>query len=288
MNVTPVTPGDVDRYLRRLGVAPGPPTLEQLVAIHRAQVERIPYETTWIHLGETWTVDPGTALVRILDRQRGGYCFHLNGALGALLRGLGYDVTTHAARVQGAADRPPGPAGDHAALVVRGVDDATWLVDAGLGDGLHEPLPLRPGRYRQGPYTFTIAHDDDGDVWHLRHDPRGSFAEISFGPPPEDATAVFAARHAHLSTSPDSGFVRAVTVQRRHAGGADILRALTLTHTTVDGDTRQVVDDRADWFAVLADGFGLHLTDAGDAARERLWVHANAAPAAHRAATPPG
>src|SRR5215216_1366225 len=133
MNVTPVTDDDAAHYLRRLGVETGPPTLEQLVAIHRAQVERIPYEETWIHLGETWTVDPGAALRRIAVDRRGGYCYHLNGALGALLRRLGYDVTTHAARVQVAADRPHGAVGDHAALVVRGLDGdgSEWLVDAG-------------------------------------------------------------------------------------------------------------------------------------------------------------
>src|SRR5918993_4049066 len=114
MKVTPVTRDDASAYLRRLGVEAGPPSMDQLVAIHRAQVERIPYETTWIHLGETWTVDPGAAAARIIADGRGGYCFHLNGALGAVLRALGYDVTTHAARVQGAADRPPGPVGDHA------------------------------------------------------------------------------------------------------------------------------------------------------------------------------
>jgi len=287
MNVTPVTGDDVHRYVRRLGVDAGPPSLEQLVAVHRAQVERVPYETTWIHLGETWTVDPGAALARILDQQRGGYCFHLNGALGALLRGLGYDVTTHAARVQGTTDRPAGPVGDHAVLVVRGLGETPWLVDAGLGDGLHEPLPLVAGTYRQGPYEFTIAHDADADVWHLRHDPRGSFAGMSFGPPPDDVITVLATRHAHLSTSPDSGFVRAVTAQRRHAAGSDILRALTLTAVTVDGDTRQLVDDRADWFALLADVFGLHLDGTVSAARDRLWAHANAAHAAHLAAPPP-
>src|SRR5688500_5469650 len=130
MKVTPVTADHAAAYLRRLGVAPGPPSVEQLFAIHRAQVEVVPYETTWIHLGETWTVDAGAALARIVRSHRGGYCFHLNGTLGAVLRSLGYDVTTHAASVQGAPDRPPGPVGDHAALVVRDIpdDDGAWLV----------------------------------------------------------------------------------------------------------------------------------------------------------------
>ena len=285
MTVTPVTSDDAARYLQRLGVAAGPPSIDQLVAIHRAQVARIPYETTWIHLGETWTVDPGAAARRILDQQRGGYCFHLNGALGAVLRTLGYDVSVHAARMHSAPDQPPRPVGDHAALLVRGLPtDANpagrWYVDAGLGDGLYEPLPLVTGSYAHSPFTFELVADDDG-AWHLRHDPRGSFLGTSVGATPVPDRRLFAARHAHLSTSPESGFVRSVTAQRRDATGADILRALTLTRMTLAGDTQRVVDDRDEWFAVLADVFGLHLAGTAPAARDRLWVHANAAHEAH-------
>jgi arylamine N-acetyltransferase len=56
-------------YLRRLELDAPEPTVEALFALHRAQVERIPYETTWIHLGETWNVDPGADARRILDQR---------------------------------------------------------------------------------------------------------------------------------------------------------------------------------------------------------------------------
>ena len=69
--------------------------------LHRAHVERVPYETLWIPLGEAWGVDPADAVRRIATRQRGGYCFHLNGAFSELLRWLGYDVTRHLGGVHG-------------------------------------------------------------------------------------------------------------------------------------------------------------------------------------------
>lgn len=291
MKVTPVTADDAAEYLRRLAVADGPPSVEQLFAIHRAHVERVPYETTWIHLGETWTVDPGAAVGRILHHRRGGYCFHLNGALGAVLRAHGYDVSVHAARMHNAPDQPARAVGDHAALLVRGLPTGAnptgrWYVDAGLGDGPYEPLPLVTGSYTQPPFTFELAADEDG-AWHLRHDPRGSFLGTSVGAAPVPDLTLFAERHAHLSTSPESGFVRSVTAQRRDATGVDILRALTLTRMGVDGGTQRVVDDRGEWFGVLADVYGLHLADASPASRDRLWAHANAAHAAHLA-TPRG
>ena len=45
-------------YLARLGLEPEPPSLDALQRLHRAQVERVPYETMWIHAGESWGIDP--------------------------------------------------------------------------------------------------------------------------------------------------------------------------------------------------------------------------------------
>ena len=42
---------------------------------------------------------------------------------------------------------------------------------------------------------------------------------------------VFADRHAFNRTSPTSSFRRAVTCQRRHAAGTDVLRGRVLTRT---------------------------------------------------------
>jgi arylamine N-acetyltransferase len=291
MTVTPVTSDDAAAYLRRLGVEPGPPELDLLTAIHRAHVERVPYETTWIHLGETWDVDPGAALVRIARRGRGGYCFHLNGALGSLLRALGYDVTTHPARMHSAPGRPARPLGDHAALLAHGLPtDANpggrWIVDAGLGDGLYEPLPLVAGAHHQPPFTFEVTVDDTG-WWHVRHDERGSFLGMSVRAEPITDHALFAARHRVLSTSPDSGFVRCVTAQRRTADGAVIVRGLVRKALAPASTDERVVDERAAWFELLADEFGLRLAETSTSARDGLWAHAVRAHEALLAATPP-
>jgi hypothetical protein len=43
---------DEEAVLVRLGVLARPPSVEALFELHRAWVERVPYETTWIALGE--------------------------------------------------------------------------------------------------------------------------------------------------------------------------------------------------------------------------------------------
>jgi N-hydroxyarylamine O-acetyltransferase len=277
---------DLTAYLRRLGLEAEPPSVAALHRLHRAQVERVPYETVWLHLGEPWTVDPQAAVERVAHQGRGGYCFHVNGAFSELLRALGYDVTRHVGGVHG----PDGPAAEsmanHLVLTVAGLPsdenpDGTWYVDAGLGDALHEPLPLRAGEYEQGPFRYTLT-ETPGEVgdWHFAHDPRGSFPGMSWWSAPAEMPD-FAAQHERLSTSPDSLFVQYLIVQRRDAEGVDIMLGLGLRR--VDGDAAappRLLTSRVDWFAALADVFGLRLDGVEPAARDQLWDKTYAA---HRA-----
>jgi arylamine N-acetyltransferase len=270
-----------DAYLRRLRLPAEAPSVDALVRLHRAQVEQVPYETTWLHLGEPWTVDPMAAVQRIAHGGRGGYCFHVNGAFSMVLTALGYRVTCHVGGVHDAG-APIEPAlGNHLVLIVHDLPTATnpdgrWLVDAGLGDGLHEPLPLIPGEYRQGPFTFRLTVDGAGG-WHLDHDEQGSFAGVAIGADPV-AISCFEDRHHFLSTSPESSFARTPTVQVRRADGVDMLRGLVLTSIGPDGVSKTDVEDRDEWFALLG-MLGLRLR-IPDVARDRLWANVTAAHAA--------
>ena len=134
---------DLDAYLLRLGLDREPPSAGALARIHRAQVERVPYETAWIHMGHQWSVDQQASFRRVAADKRGGYCFHLNGAFAILLEALGYNVTLHVGGVHG----PDGPAEEsmtnHLVLTVNDLPDESnpggaWYVDAGLGDALYD------------------------------------------------------------------------------------------------------------------------------------------------------
>jgi N-hydroxyarylamine O-acetyltransferase len=288
MNSTPRPQGRsaelLAAYLKRLGIDEEPPSVEALFRIFRAHVERVPYETTWLHMGEQWDIDPDASMERVALRGRGGYCYHLNGALSRLLALLGYDVSYHVGGVHG-----PQPSADdltnHLVLVVNGLPsrdnpDGDWYVDVGLGDALYEPLPLRAGTYHQAPNTFVLEETPDGiGDWHFIHDPQGSFAGMNFRSSTTELDA-FETRHKHLSTSPESGFVRTVSVQRRLPHGVSILRALTFTARDSNGTTTRIVTDRNEWFALIADELLVDLDTVDESARDRLWASACAAHAA--------
>jgi N-hydroxyarylamine O-acetyltransferase len=270
-----------DAYLARLGLEPERPSVEALFSIHRAHVERVPYETLWIQLGERWSVDVAESTARIATQRRGGYCFHLNGALSELLRVLGYNVVRHVGGVHG----PDGATGaemtNHLVLTVHDLPDETnpgggWYVDAGLGDALHEPLPLVAGAYDQGPFHLVLEETPAavGD-WHLTHDPAGSFTGMSWRSAPAQIDA-FAERHVWLSTSPDSGFVKLLAVQRRDATGVDILRGLSLTRIG-DGARASTLTTSTELTDALGDLFALDIGKISNDARDALWQRVHAA-----------
>ncbi|MDT0341738.1 arylamine N-acetyltransferase family protein [Streptomyces litchfieldiae] len=274
---------DVREYLRRLGVPdPGRPTVAALRVLQAAHVERVPYETLEIHLGRSTTVDPAESVARVL-RGRGGYCFHLNGAFGTLLRALGYDVVGRWGGVQGDVADPPGADGTHLALTVD-CEDERWLVDVGLGDGPYEPLPLRVASHRQAPFTYRMRPSEvEPGGWRLDHDPGGSFAGMDFTVTEPAVPEDFAARHRELSTSPDSAFVRIASVLRRDAEGVDTLRGCVLGRIDEAGRRERELTTAGDWFEALAGIFGLTLADTDADERAALWARVRGAHDAWRA-----
>ena len=272
-------------YLRRLGLDVEPPSIDALQRLHRCHAERVPYETMWIHAGETWGIDPLDSVVRIALHGRGGYCYHLNGALGELLCSLGYAVSGHVGGVHGPGGPDAESAGNHLVLTVSALPTSEnpagiWYVDVGLGDALHEPLPLVAGVYEQEPFRLSLEESGAGSgEWHLTHDPAGGFAGMNWTAM-EAELAEFAVKHHWLSTSPDSGFVRLAMAERRDATGVDVMRGLVLARIGRGAGSHEPTTERDDWFAVLADVFGLRFEASAPEALDHLWHRALAG---HRA-----
>lgn len=264
-------------YLRRLGVRSEPPSAEALARLHRAHVERVPYETFWIHLAEDWGIDPAESARRVARTSRGGYCYQLNGAFATLLADLGYRVSAAIAGVHDAAGPQASTLRNHVALLVDGCPAernpaGRWYVDAGLGDALHDPLPLVTGVHPQGPMRFAMSEVAAGGVgdWHFTHDRSGSFGGVSIldAPVPLD---VFADRHRYHRTSAESSFAKTPTAQRRHATGTALVRGCVYTRSDGAAVTTRTCERLGEWLDVLQGEFGLRL-DAPHADLAALWT----------------
>ncbi len=275
----------VEDYLHRLGLtradvgSPGPATLDGLRMLHAAHCSRIVYENIDIIRGCPPGIDPEATARRFVDG-RGGYCYLLNGGFSALLASLGYAVQRHVGAVWRPGGLGNGSAGEawgrHQALTVE-LDGQEWFVDVGLGDALYEPVLLpevrtEPVTFDQGPFTYRLeASDEVPGAWRFVHDPvQESFTAMDFGPEPVAITR-FAERHEFLSTSPDSGFVRVLKLQRRDPGTAHVLTGCVLLQQDVTGRTEQVLATKTEWFESVADVFGMPLPEVSAQSRDDLW-----------------
>lgn len=243
----------ISAYLDRLGLPREKPSVDYLFALHRAHVSRVTYSNLQIIRGVPAGIEPETS-VREIIAGHGGYCFHLNGAFSWLLRELGFAVSLHRGFVAGRIQVGE-PELNHLVLVVHDVQGGPWFVDGGLGDAIHEPLPLTPGTYQQGPFTYELAASSTRDGWRFTHDPSGSFAWMEF----ESAAATiddFRAAHTRLSTSPESSFVKFLTAQVRHADRVEAIRGCVLTTVDAAGRRSSHLDSPDEWVSTLA-GLGL-------------------------------
>ncbi|MFW5416779.1 arylamine N-acetyltransferase [Nocardiopsis sp. CNT-189] len=247
-------PVDVTAYLARLGrTGPRTPDASTLRALHRAQLASVPYENLDIQLGRTEPLSSAGVLAKITAPGRGGYCYELNGAFALLLEALGFQV----ARVIAAVGRKDDPApvwGNHLALLVR-AGGTTWIADTGLGDGFTDPLPLRPGRHTQGPFTYEVERLADGEWW-VGHHEWGAVPGYRMRTEPLPLSA-FAPHHLRQSTSPESSFVQTLIVQRPLPDRTLTLRGTALTTDGPGGKHRLLLPDQAAFETALSTRFGI-------------------------------
>jgi arylamine N-acetyltransferase len=270
----------VEDYLARLGLEGiGPPSAGALADLQVRHLERVVFENLEIQRGRPTTVDDAESAERIVKRGRGGYCFHLNGAFGLLLEALGYEVSRRRGTVQSLPEEPPHRRLNHLVVLVYGLPigehpEGTWWAEVGLGDGPTAPLALSAGAREDPPYTYALKPSPVyAGGWRLLQGEGEGVVDVDIQQPPADEIA---AAHEYLSSSPESRFVRTATCQRRHARGVDILRACTLSRVEREATRTTVLADEGEWFAALADVFGIELPDVDAAERRALWgrVHA--------------
>ncbi|MEV6285505.1 arylamine N-acetyltransferase [Kribbella sp. NPDC051770] len=262
-------------FLRRIGLteAPARPSVEGLFALQRAFVTSVPYESIQYQLGRGGPLDQQAVVGRMVAREAGGYCFQMNGALAWLLESLGYAVTMHRGGVQTRTAAEARVDSTHLVLTVAGLPEdpsRVWLVDAGLGDGFLEPMPLEVGSARQTPYTFSLGASAVTDGWRLEHDPRSAIAGMDFEATPAVITD-FAERHTYLSTAAESPFVRVASAFLRRPESVLALRSIELVETSADRAESTVMETPGEYYELLADVFQLPLEhlDRGD--RDQLW-----------------
>ncbi len=170
--------GLVDAVLERLGVAAPRSDLAGLGAVYGAWCQAVPFDNVLkrLWLEEKWPGRlPGSTAVDFfrdwLEYRTGGTCWAGNGALAALLRALGFDITLGAATMMAAPDTP-GP--NHGTVVVT-LPEGRFVTDASILSGVPLRLP-DAGEVPPQPSALPAVQMANGRVailWRTVRQPEG-------------------------------------------------------------------------------------------------------------------
>jgi N-hydroxyarylamine O-acetyltransferase len=239
---------EAQAYLERIGYAgPVAPTAAALRALQLAHLYAVPFENLDIHLGRPLSLELSALYDKIVTRERGGFCYELNGLFAWLLQSLGYTRE----------DGTYSPEFEHLALLVESPPGERWLADVGFGDGFLEPLRLEPGLVQpegeRSKWTYSLDEHEGGyRLW--RRDSAGVVEQqYAFTLQPRRFPADFEPMCHYQETAPESHFV-----QHRLCSLASPAGRLTLSDrrwiVTEQGERReQPIDDAEFWRRVRTD-----------------------------------
>lgn len=251
---------NIEAYLRRINYSGSiEPSARTLRELHVAHLLNVPFENLDNHIGREIVLDEDMLVSKIVDTQRGGICYELNGAFARLLCELGFDVamlSAGVARDEGGFDPPF----DHMTLMVR--LEERWLADVGFGDSFREPLLLDVrGAQQQNGGAYRLVDQDDGRLVLERCEDESWKPQYRFTLQPYQLSD-FGEMCRYHQTSPESPFTQRRTCSLATPDGRITVTGMRLI-TTVRGQRNETeLADLKEYIAVLHEHFGVKLDEA--------------------------
>lgn len=135
---------NTENYLNRIKYSgPLEPSLVVLKQIQKHHLLNVPFENLDIHNNVPIELSIDKIFDKIVNQNRGGFCYELNGLFYELLIALGFNAIRVSARVYDQ-NNGYGKEFDHFAIIVS-INNTDYLTDVGFGEFAFEPLELHLG-----------------------------------------------------------------------------------------------------------------------------------------------
>ncbi|MCG7345724.1 arylamine N-acetyltransferase [Sporosarcina sp. ACRSL] len=245
---------DIEKYLDRFHAVREQPSLQQLKDLQSLHMTEIPFENLDVIRRVPIYLNLHSIYEKIVVRNRGGYCYELNGLFHWLLESLGYDATLIAATVY----RPNGhwaKPETHAAIIVH--MDEPYLVDVGFGDSTIVPIPLNgsPQTDINGTYSIQQSGEDEFELIRNRNGESRPLYKFSITP---KQLVDFHEGCVFNQVSPESTFTHVDIVTKATPTGRITLKDMELTIVN-HGIARSRFLSAEEKKAVLLDSFGINI-----------------------------
>jgi len=249
---------NIELYLNRIGYSGSVnPTLDVLIGLQNAHLLNIPFENLDIHYGVPIELDIHKLYNKIILKQRGGFCYELNGLFYELLTHLGFSAKRISARVYDKMDGY-GKDFDHLAIIVS-INGVEYLSDVGFGEFAFAPLKIETGiiqHDKRGDYVLHRYEDNYYRVSKLENDtwiPEYIF--INTG----RALNEFHEMCIYHQTSPKSHFTQKILITRPTQNGRITISGNTLRIKNGNAITETYLENEEAFKAILLKYFRIAL-----------------------------
>ena len=253
---------DLKAYLRRIGfAAPVAPDLATLRALATAHVASIPFENLDPLFGVPVQLDLPALQRKLVDSERGGYCFEQNTLFAAALQTIGFTVSGLVARVLWRQAEDAVTAQTHMLLRVE-LDGATWLADVGFGGhALTGALRLQSGvEQATGHEPFRVLLQ--GEDWRMQSLVHEHWVSLYHFDLRRALPIDYVVANHYVSTYPTSSFVNDLRVARTASDRRLTLRNREFTVRRLGHEPeRRTLCDSAEIRRALEQEFSLRLPD---------------------------
>jgi len=246
---------NLQRYFQRIGYeGDAKANAATLAEIMRCQLFTVPFENLDVQAGKIVSLVPEHIVEKIIDRQRGGYCYEVNGIFSMALCALGIPFRLIAARPMFYPVRRPKT---HMAIIAT-VDGEDWLCDLGFGSyGIRAPmrLALLDVEVPQDADRFKLSRSDNGEYLLQAYAGGQWLNQYGFDLSAQEWIDFEPANYMN-STHPGAIFVQKVVVVLHNPQGRDILvgnQLKTVTHGKLEERTL----DPEELKTVMGSKFGL-------------------------------
>lgn len=187
----------------------------------RHQLMTVPFENLGVQAGKVVSLIPEEIFEKIIDRNRGGYCYEVNGLFAMALEALGIEYQFVAARPMFYPVKRPKT---HMAIIAT-VEGKQWLCDLGFGSyGIREPIDLaQAGRRIEQDHDVFMLEKSDAGEYLLKAYVEGAWANQYAFDLHSWEWIDFAPANYLNSTHPDAIFVQKRLVIIQNLAGRTVL-----------------------------------------------------------------
>ena len=153
----------VQAYLKRINYQGNiGATLKTLSQLQYSHLLSVPFENLDIHTNRVIELNTSRFYEKVVQNNRGGFCYELNGLYNELLLSLGFKTKMISARVYSDSKGYYNPEFDHLAIIVQ-IDEHAYLTDVGFGEFAFSPVLLdldATHEDERGTFKFTKEGED--------------------------------------------------------------------------------------------------------------------------------